>query len=141
MRLRKAYAGFLDAARVVRVATADPRGVPHVVPVCAVLHAGRIYFGSAGDARKVRNLRANPHVAVVADDYTEAWDALRGVMVVGSARLFTRGPTFRQARRLLYRKYPQYERDAALEEGEAVVVEVTPTAVFAWGFEAASRAS
>ncbi len=134
MRLKKAYAEFLGAARVVRVATADARGVPHVVPVCPVFDAGRIYFGSAGNARKVRNLRANPRVALVADDYAEVWDALRGVMVVGSARLFSRGPTFRRARRLLYGKYPQYERDAALEEGDAVVVEVTPTAVFAWGF-------
>lgn len=135
MRLKKAYAEFLGAARVVRVATADARGVPHVVPVCPVLDQERIYFGSGGDARKVRNLRANPRVAVIADDYTEAWDALRGVMVVGRARLLSRGPAFRRARRLLYRKYPQYEREAALEEGDAVVVEVTPTAVFAWGFE------
>lgn len=135
MRLRKAYAAFLAAARVVRVATADARGVPHVVPVCAVVAGGRLYFASGDDAKKVRNLRANPRITVVADDYAEAWDGLRGVMVVGDARLHLRGPTFRQARRLLYAKYPQYETEAALEEGDAVVAEITPTRVFAWGFD------
>lgn len=135
MRLRKAHAEFLDRARVVRVATADARGAPHVVPVCAVVADHRLYFASGDDARKVRNLRANPRVTLVADDYTEAWDGLRGVMVTGQARLHARGPAFRRARRLLYAKYPQYEAEAALEEGDAVVIEVIPTHVFTWGFD------
>lgn len=135
MRLRKAHAEFLTRARVVRVATADARGVPHVVPVCPVVADGRLYFGSGDDAKKVANLRANPRVTLVADDYVEAWDGLRGVMLAGTARLHARGPRFRRARRLLYAKFPQYERDAALDEGDSVVVEVTPTRVFAWGFD------
>lgn len=135
MRVRKAHETFLSRARVVRVATADRRGVPHVVPVCAAVADGRLYFGSADDARKVRNLRANPRITVVADDYSEAWDGLRGVMVVGTGLLHARGPRFRKARRLLYVKYPQYEPEAALEEGESVVVEVVPEGVFSWGFE------
>ena len=110
MRLRKAHAAFLAAQRVVRVATADRRGAPHVVPVCVVVAEGRIYFASGTDARKVRNLSENPQVTVVGDDYTEAWDGLRGVMVTGTARLVPRGPRFRRARRLLYAKYPQYAR-------------------------------
>jgi len=56
-------------------------------------------------------------------------------MVTGTARLFERGPRFRRARRLLYAKYPQYPIEAALDEGDAVVVEITPTRVFAWGFD------
>ncbi|MGH7319724.1 MAG: pyridoxamine 5'-phosphate oxidase family protein [Candidatus Rokuibacteriota bacterium] len=134
MRLRKVHAEFLALARVVRVATADARGIPHVVPVCPVVVDGRLCFASGSDARKARNMRANSHVTVVGDDYSEAWDALRGVMVVGTAQLHERGPRFRRVRRLLYTKYPQYEAEAALDEGESVVVEVTPTRVFAWGF-------
>jgi nitroimidazol reductase NimA-like FMN-containing flavoprotein (pyridoxamine 5'-phosphate oxidase superfamily) len=135
VRLKKAHAEFLTWARVVRVATADARGVPHVVPVCAVVDGDRIWFGTGDDARKVKNLRANPRVTVVADDYTEAWDGLRGVMVTGEARLHAGGPRFRRARKLLYAKYPQYESDAALEENDSVVVEVAPTRLFAWGFD------
>lgn len=135
MRLKKAYAQFLERSRVVRVATTDARRVPHVVPVCAILAGGRLYFGSGDDARKVQNLRANPRAAVVADDYSEAWDGLRGVMVTGEVRLHARGAVFRRARRLLYAKYPQYASDAALEERDSVIAEVVPTHVFAWGFD------
>ncbi len=135
MRLRKAHQELVARARVVRVATADAHGVPHVVPVCAVVDGGRLYIGSGDDARKVRNIKANPHVTVVADDYSEAWDGLRGVMVTGTARLYARGPRFRRARKLLYAKSPQYEPEAALEEGDSVIIEVTPTHAFAWGFD------
>jgi hypothetical protein len=38
-------------------------------------------------------------------------------------------------RRLLYKKYPQYPREAAISESDSVVVEVTPTNVFTWGME------
>lgn len=135
MRLKKAYAEFLERARVVRVATADARGVPHVVPVCSAVAGGQLYFGSGEDARKVRNLRANPRISVVADDYSEAWDGLRGVLVTGQARLHTRGAAFQRARRLLYAKYPQYATEAALGVGDSVIVEVVPAHVFAWGFD------
>ncbi len=135
MRLKKAYAAFLARARVVRVATSDARGVPHVVPVCAVVDGDRLYFGTGDDARKVRNLRANPRLSLVADDYSEAWDGLRGVMVAGTATVHDGGPRFRRVRTLLYAKYPQYETDAALDEGDSLIVEITPTHVVAWGFD------
>jgi nitroimidazol reductase NimA-like FMN-containing flavoprotein (pyridoxamine 5'-phosphate oxidase superfamily) len=34
---------------------------------------GRLYFASGKTGRKIRDLRANPQIAVSADDYTEAW--------------------------------------------------------------------
>jgi len=133
-RMKKAYADVLAHAQVVRVATVDAQATPHVVPVCAVLDDNRLYFGTGTDARKVRNLRANPWASVVADDYTETWDGLRGVMVTGAATLHSGGPRFRRARKLLYAKYPQYETEAALEEKDSLIVEISPASVFAWGF-------
>ena len=135
MRLRRAYAEFLTRLRVAHVATADARGVPHVVPVCLVLDGGCLYFASATTGRKIRDLRANPQVAVSADDYSEAWSGLRGVVVTGAARVHARDATFRRIRRLLYAKYPQYPAEAALGDRDSVVVAITPRRVFAWGFD------
>lgn len=134
MRLRRAHARLLALQRVVHVATSGPRGVPHVVPVCAVVADGRIYFASAKTGRKVADLRRNPLIAVSADEYVEEWSRLRGVVVTGRARLHARNATFRRVRRLLYQKYPQYPTEAALGDGDSLVVEVAPTRVFAWGF-------
>ena len=135
MRLKKALATLIEQERVCRVATANPSGIPHVVPVCHVLADGKLYFGSAADAKKVVNLKANPRAAVTVDLYSDAWAHLKGVMVQGTARLLERGPRFRKARALLYRKYPHYPDEAALEESASVIVEVSPTRVFSWGLE------
>jgi PPOX class probable F420-dependent enzyme len=134
MRIKKRLAKVLASERVCRVATAGSTGVPHVVPVCHVLADGKLCFASEGDAKKVRNLRANPRVALTVDLYAEDWSQLRGVTVQGSATLVERGPRFRKLQRLLYTKYPQYPEDAALGEGD-VIVEITPTRVFAWGLD------
>lgn len=135
MRLRKAALKLLERERVCRVATVGEDGTPHVVPVCHVVIEGKLYFGAASDSQKVRNLATAPRVAVLVDIYSEDWDRLAGVVVQGTARLIRRGPQFRSVRAHLYRKYPQYATDAALEEGSSVVVEVTPTRAATWGLE------
>jgi hypothetical protein len=69
------------------------------------------------------------------DLYSEAWTHLKGVMVEGEAALIEKGPRFRRARALLYAKYPQYPDEAAIDESDSVIVEVTPGHVFAWGLD------
>ncbi|PYO55106.1 MAG: hypothetical protein DMD83_20995 [Candidatus Rokuibacteriota bacterium] len=135
MRLKKAVANLIEWERVCRVATADEAGTPHLVPVCHVVAGGKIYFASGNDGRKVLNLKANARIALTVDLYSEAWANLKGVMVQGTATLIEKGPRFRKTRALLYRKYPQYPDEAALDESDSVIVEVTPTHVFSWGVE------
>lgn len=132
-RLPRPVADLLRWERVSRVATVGAGGMPHVVPVCHVLADGKLYFGSGTGGRKVLNVRANARLALVVDVYSEAWGGLRGALVQGTARLIARGPEFARARRLLYAKYPQYPEEAALDESDSVIVELTPTHVFSWG--------
>jgi nitroimidazol reductase NimA-like FMN-containing flavoprotein (pyridoxamine 5'-phosphate oxidase superfamily) len=135
VRIPRKAAALVTWERACRVATAGSGGIPHVVPVCHVLHEGRLYFGSGKDGQKIANIRENPRVTAVVDVYSDAWAGLHGVMLQGRARLLEGGPAFRRARALLYRKYPQYPTDAALDESDSVIVEVTPTHVFAWGLD------
>ena len=135
MRLSKKVAKLIASERVCRVATTGAEGRPHLVPVCHVLAGDKIYFGSGDDARKVKNLRDNPQIAITVDLYSDDWSQLRGVMVQGTARLIERGPRFKQARARLYAKYPQYSKEAALSPSDSVIVEVTPTHVFTWGLD------
>jgi PPOX class probable F420-dependent enzyme len=135
MKLKRSLAELIQWERVCRVATAGRSGMPHLVPVCHVLHDGKIYFASGDDGRKVKNIKENPRVAVTVDCYSDAWASLKGVTVQGTAKLIEGGPRFRRIRALLYTKYPQYPREAALTESDSVVVEVTPTRVFSWGMD------
>lgn len=132
-KLKSREATFLSRERVIRVATASRSGRPHVVPVCHALDRGRVYFGSGTKGLKVRNIVQTRCAALVVDRYSESWGRLRGVAIAGRAEVFGQGPVFELGRRLLYRKYPQYERQAALDPSDSVVVRVTPTHVMSWG--------
>jgi nitroimidazol reductase NimA-like FMN-containing flavoprotein (pyridoxamine 5'-phosphate oxidase superfamily) len=136
MRISKRLWRFIERERLCRVATVNEDRTPHLVPVCHVVVDDTICFGSGNDARKVLNLRSNDQIAVTVDLYAEDWPQLKGVMVQGRARLIERGPRVRKIRARLYRKYPQYESEAALGESDSVVVAVVPDHVFSWGFEA-----
>ena len=135
MKLKKSVAQWFARERVCRVASANARGMPHLVPVCQVVADGKIYYASASDGRKALNVAANPRVAVTIDLYSDDWAHIKGATVQGTARLVASGPRFRKIRALLYRKYPQYSRDATLDEKDSVIIEVTPVRVFSWGLD------
>jgi uncharacterized pyridoxamine 5'-phosphate oxidase family protein len=93
--------------------------MPHNVPVCPVLDAGKVYFGTETNAKKIRNIKANPHVAIVFDVYSNSWKKLRGILLQCEGRVVDQ-PEFKKIRRKLYAKYPQYETEAALEPEDSV---------------------
>jgi nitroimidazol reductase NimA-like FMN-containing flavoprotein (pyridoxamine 5'-phosphate oxidase superfamily) len=134
MKLTAKEKDFVQCLRVARVATVASDSVPHNVPVCPLFENNKIYFGTERGARKMRNIEVNPNVTVVFDDYTEAWEYIRGVMFQGKARIVN-AKEFRQFRKKIYAKYSQYERRSPLGDRDSVIVEVTPTRKFSWGIE------
>ncbi|MGE5445113.1 MAG: pyridoxamine 5'-phosphate oxidase family protein [Ignavibacteriales bacterium] len=138
MKLKKTEKDFISLQRVIRVTTVDKSGVPHNVPVCHVMEGNNIYFATGKKSKKIKNLEENSKVALVCDEYTEIWPYLRGILIQGEARIISKLPEFRKLRRLLYQKYPQYEREAPIEEGNTVIIEVIPQHIVSWGLEAKS---
>lgn len=125
---------FLSQAPVVRVATVDGRSRPQVTPVCHVESKGKIYWASDPGAAKLANIRTHQTVALVADTYKANWRNMGGVMAQGKARLIRGGPEFRRIRGLLYRKFRIYKSNAPFEEGESIIIEVTPSRLVNWWY-------
>ncbi|MEU4291232.1 TIGR03668 family PPOX class F420-dependent oxidoreductase [Kribbella sp. NPDC026596] len=102
------------AARVGRLATVGADLRPHVVPVTYAVHGDELFIGvdqkpkTTMDLKRLRNIAANPRVAVLVDEYDEDWTHLWWVRVDGVARVLTEAPA---AVELLAAKYPQYEAD------------------------------
>lgn len=105
--------------RVARLATAGPDGQPHLVPFTFALdsgprHGDRIYSAvdakpkSTTDLRRLRNIRANPQVSVLADHYEDDWDALWWVRADGQAAIVDEPTAIALALALLAARYPQY---------------------------------
>jgi PPOX class probable F420-dependent enzyme len=134
-------AGFITSARVGRLATADAGGQPMVVPICYAFDGRALY--SAVDAKpkqappeglkRIRNLRENPRVSIVIDEYEEDWTRLRYVIIQGRAELLTEGAQFTHGVDLLLAKYSQYGR-IGLPRERGLMIRVTPSRVSAWQY-------
>lgn len=62
----------LAAAGTYWFSTTRPDGRPHAMPAWAVWLDRRLYFDGSPETRRMRNLAANPHVAVHLEDGTRA---------------------------------------------------------------------
>jgi PPOX class probable F420-dependent enzyme len=128
---------FIRLARVARLATADKTGRPHVIPICFALDGKELYSPIDEKPKKaaplrlkrIRNIRANPHVAVVIDRYDENWQRLAYVLIVGKAKLLMRGARHKRAVRLLRKKYPQYKK---MRLEERPMIQITPLQWKSW---------
>ena len=100
----------LDGARVARLATVDPSGRPHVVPISFALDGDTLYTAvdekpkRTRELQRLRNIKANPQVEVLIDHYEDDWSRLWWVRLRGTAQIVDD----RRAMELLAAKYPQY---------------------------------
>lgn len=119
--------GLLATARVARLATADAGGRPHLVVVTFAVDGDLVYTAvdqkpkTTRELKRVRNIRDNPRVALLADHYEEDWHALWWVRADGRARV---GETTELPRGVesLREKYPQYRDDPP--EGPVIEVRI-----------------
>jgi PPOX class probable F420-dependent enzyme len=114
---------------VARLATIDPDGRPHLVPIVFAVEGDTLY--SAVDRkpkrsqrlRRIENARARPDVTILVDHYDDDWERLWWIRVRGRARVLDQGPERERALALLAAKYPQYEREPP--DGPVLAVDLT----------------
>jgi len=131
---------FIRGHRVARLATSSVDGQPVVVPVCYIFDGESIYTPidekpkrvDAGLLKRVRNIKANPSVALVVDDYSEDWGKLVYVLIRGTAEIISPSEDASEHARaveLLRGKYSQYR---AMAIDERPIIKITPTRIKRW---------
>jgi PPOX class probable F420-dependent enzyme len=109
---------LVEAARVARLATIDPDGRPHLVPIVFVLEGDTLYTAvdakpkRSRELRRIENARDRPAVTILVDDYGEDWSRLWWARLRGHARVLEGGGEAQRALALLVAKYEQYRRGA-----------------------------
>ena len=129
---------FLMAQRIGRLATADARGNPHVVPVCFAIANNTLYVtidekpkrAGGPPLKRLRNMMDNPATAFVADRYDEDWSRLGWVMLRGPAEILTDGVEHDRAQTLLRERYAQYR---TMQLAELPVIALRIERVTSWG--------
>ena len=123
----------LAESEVAWIVTVRPDGRPHATPMVPVVHDRKVYFHTGSTEVKYANLRANPHVLVLAGD--TAWDGGLDVAFEGVAAEVTDDVLLRRVAEL-YRSRWDGRWQLEVADGTVVgtnpdvrviVVEVTPS--------------
>ena len=131
---------FIRGHRVARLATTSADGQPAVIPICYVVDGGRLYTPidekpksvDPSSLKRVRNIRANPNIALVIDDYSEDWSKLAYVLISGNAEILSPGNDALEHGRaveLLREKYAQYR---AMAIDKRPMIRITPVRIKRW---------
>ena len=136
---------IIHKARVARLASVDLECMPHLVPVVFVFDSdGSFYFipidekskrSRPENLKRVRNIKENPNVALLIDEYNEDWTKLYFIMIQGKASIIggkkldeNEMSLLEKAHKLLHNKYMQYQK---IGIGEYVIM-IMPQKVTDW---------
>ena len=122
---------FLERQPFAVLATHNPDGSVHVVPLSYIFEDGRFFFATSSSSRKARNLAARPDATVTVDDRS----TLQWVSATGTAELI-RGRRSGEINARLYRRsWTEAGLETAgplLEQTEDVTISITPRRWSAW---------
>jgi PPOX class probable F420-dependent enzyme len=104
--------------RVARLATVTEAGRPHLVPVTFAVDGDHIYTAvdakpktTTRNLRRLRNIRGNPQVAMLADSYGDDWASLWWARADGHAVIEDDPGRMARPITLLASRYPQYREN------------------------------
>jgi PPOX class probable F420-dependent enzyme len=128
---------LIDSQRIAHLATTSVDLQPAVVPVVYAFDGERFLTPLDGkpkqveiaELRRVRDITANPQVALVIDQYTEDWSQLAWIQVRGRASIIQEGPIYTHGIVLLAARYPQYATVALI--GQPLIV-IEPSEIRSW---------
>jgi PPOX class probable F420-dependent enzyme len=126
--------GFLATKEIAVLATVQADGAPLAMPMWFVHGSTSLTMISVADTQKVRNLRRDPRVSVVAEAVSGSGE-IRGLVVQGRIEFLADGPG---RRALIDRFHAKYRRLEKLWGGKAmppdrVMFTIVPSRVRSWG--------
>jgi nitroimidazol reductase NimA-like FMN-containing flavoprotein (pyridoxamine 5'-phosphate oxidase superfamily) len=127
---------FLNSQKILRLATIDKTGNPHIVPVWYLYQNDKIYIGTNTETQKAKNIKKNPKVAYCVDVGINSPDII-GVMGVGRAKLIVEKTKVKSiAKKILRRYFSSLQNKSAqqLLSDTDCIIEITPKKVTNWKY-------
>lgn len=127
---------FIRSQRILRLATIDPQGNPHIIPVWYDYINGKFYIGTNTRTIKARNVKENPRVSFCIDVGIKSPDIF-GIMGIGRARLILENKRVRLvAKKILLRYFKSLKNKSAqrLLNDTDCIIEIIPKKLTSWKF-------
>ena len=127
---------FLKKQKILRLATLDSKGNPHIIPVWYLFNSKKLYIGTNSKTKKAKNIKNNSKVSFCIDTGINSPDIF-GVMGQGSAKLIReKNEVTKIAKRILLRYFKTLNNKSAqdlLEETDCII-EIRPKKYSVWEY-------
>jgi nitroimidazol reductase NimA-like FMN-containing flavoprotein (pyridoxamine 5'-phosphate oxidase superfamily) len=127
---------LLKSQKILRLATIDQKGIPHIVPVWYYYNSKKFYVGTNTRTKKAKNLKKNNRVSFCIDIGIKSPQIL-GVMGTGTANLILeKNKVARYAKRILLRYFKSLENKSAKEllDDTDCIIEIIPKKLSEWSY-------
>ena len=127
---------FLKSQKILRLATIDSSGNPHIVPVWYIYVNEKFYIGTNTKTKKAKNIKKNSKVSFCVDTGIKS-PGIFGIMGVGKARLILKIDKVEiLAKRILLRYFRNLENQSAqqLLNQTNCVIEIIPKKITNWKY-------
>jgi len=127
---------FIKTQKVLRLATIDQKGTPHIVPVWYLYSRKKFYIGTNSQTEKAKNLKKNKQVSLCVDIGIRSPN-IYGVLAKGTARLILdKNKVSKLAKRILLRYFRSLENKSAKEllDDTDCIIEITPKKFSVWSY-------
>ena len=105
--LRKQIISIIDDVQDMTIATLREDGYPQATTVSYVNDGLTIYFGTAEDSQKARNISRTNKVSVTINRAYENWDEIEGLSMAAIANRISDRKEIEKVGGLLFKKFPQ----------------------------------
>jgi len=127
---------FLKSQKILRLATIDNKGMPHIVPVWYLYSHKKFYVGTNTRTEKAKNLRKNKRVSFCIDVGIHS-PKIYGVMGKGNTKLILeKNKVLAIAKKILKRYFRTLENKSAKEllVDTDCIIEISPKKLSTWSY-------
>jgi len=127
---------FLKSQMILHLATIDPSGNPHIVPVWYMYDKDKFYVGTNTKTRKAKNIKKKSKVSFCIDVGVKSPDIV-GMMGIGRARLILKKERVELlAKKILLRYFKSLKNQSAqqLLDQTDCIIEIIPKKITNWKY-------
>lgn len=127
---------FLKSQKILRLATIDQFGNPHIVPVWYMYDNDKFYVGTNTKTRKAKNIKKNSKVSFCIDIGIKSPDIV-GMMGIGRAKLILKTDRVESlAEKIMLRYFKSLKNQSAqqLLNQTDCIIEITPKKITNWKY-------
>ena len=120
---------FLNSIEEARVASSHDK-IVHVKPISFLMIDGKIVFATDYNTRTLNNIKTNPNISIVIDQYNPGNH--KAIIVQGISKMIENGKIFQKYYDLFFKKFAWVRKDP-WKENEAPFVTIDISNKVSWG--------